>query len=307
MSDDRDIGYALMGFAFGIWSFFWGFNRLRRKRLIENIPTSTVRGLAMGLVELYGKAKKKTLLKSPLTKTECVLYKYLIEEYRSSGKSGRWVKIASGDSFFSPCCLDDATGRILVFPKGAELIFPVDYEFKTGLGKTISGNLIEFMENNNISFRSWFGNRALRFKEWYIREDEDLYVLGTAKKSDSFPEELKSQLMQRLKELKEDAKKLKEVDLDKDGSISMEEWDAAVAKIERQVLEEALNTAKSEDPADVIIAKGDVEEIFIISDHSEKELIQELSWQCLSGIYGGALLSLATLTYLLFRLKIFCF
>lgn len=39
MSDNRDIGYCVFGFGFGIWSFSLGFNRLRRKRLIENIPT----------------------------------------------------------------------------------------------------------------------------------------------------------------------------------------------------------------------------------------------------------------------------
>ncbi len=77
MSDNRDIGCAIICFCFGVWSFFDGFKRLREKRLVENIPTSTVRGLAMGLVELGGKAENTALLKSPLTKTECVLYQYL--------------------------------------------------------------------------------------------------------------------------------------------------------------------------------------------------------------------------------------
>ena len=79
MADDRDIVYAFFAAGFGVWSFFRGFKRLRRKRLIENIPTSTIRGLAMGLVELYGEARTKTPLKSPLTKADCVLYMYKIE------------------------------------------------------------------------------------------------------------------------------------------------------------------------------------------------------------------------------------
>lgn len=303
MSDDRDIGYALMGFGFGIWSFFWGFKRLRRKRLIENIPTSTVRGLAMGLVELCGQAKKTTPLKSPLTKTECVLYKYLIEEYRSSGKSGHWLRVASGNSFLSPFCLDDGTGKILVFPGGAELIFPLDYEFKTGFGKTLPENLIEFMEKNNISYKSWFGSRTMRFREWCICENESVYIIGTAKKRGDFPEVLKSQLIERLSALKEDTEKMKEVDLNKDGKINTEEWDAAVAKIEQELLQETLNTTKLEDHTDVIVTKGDVEKVFMISDHEEKELTGKLTQQSFLGIYGGAALSLAALAYLLFRLR----
>jgi hypothetical protein len=30
--------------------FFFGFMRFRRKRLIQNIPTTTIRGMAIGLV-----------------------------------------------------------------------------------------------------------------------------------------------------------------------------------------------------------------------------------------------------------------
>lgn len=70
MSDNRDIGYATFFLGSGIWYFFWGFKRLRRKRKIENIPTSTVRGLAIGLVELIGKAKKMSSITSPLTATQ---------------------------------------------------------------------------------------------------------------------------------------------------------------------------------------------------------------------------------------------
>ena len=57
MSDDSDIGYAFLGFLCGFGVFFQGFNRLREKRLVQNTPTSTVRGMAMGLVELVGKAE----------------------------------------------------------------------------------------------------------------------------------------------------------------------------------------------------------------------------------------------------------
>lgn len=313
MSNNRDIGDAIFAFClciYGICYFFWGFERLRKKRLIEDIPTSTIRGLAMGLVELHGKAEPTTLLKSPLTKTECVLFKYLIEESIRTGKSSRWVKIASGDSFYCPFWLNDETGKIMVSSQGAELILPVDYEFATTgiIGKEIPNNLIEFMEENGIRYKRWLGNRILRFQEWFIRRGENVYVLGSAKKQDTSRSDYKNVLMQRIKELKKSPQKMKEeVDLNKDGEISIEEWDLAVAKLEQKLLEETLKNTQVEDLADVIVGKGDVETTFTISDHSEKEVIRKLSYQCFLGIYGGAALSLITLVYLLFWFGFFGF
>lgn len=307
MSDDRDIAYALVGFFFGIWSFFKGFKRLRRKRLVQNIPTSTIRGMAIGLVELIGKADNDYVFQSPLTNNACVLYQYLIEEYRSSGKSGSWVKIASGNSFYLPFALSDGTGKIMVLPSGAELILPQGYQFSTGSGITIPENLIRFMENNGITYKGWLGNRRLRFQEWYIRPQETVYVLGSAIKKEIPTIDHKNELMLRIEELKENAKKMKEVDLNKDGSISLEEWDLAVAKLEDELLSKAIGNIQVDNSIDVIIGKGDAGTVFIISNHSEKELTGILTRQCFLGIYGGAVLSLVLLAYLLFRLHFYRF
>jgi len=189
MKDNRDIAYALTFLVFGVWSFFKGFKTLRRKRLIENIPTSTVRGVAMGLAEIVGKAEAAAEFRSPFTNIKCVLFQYTIEEYRQSGKSGSWVKIASGDSFYSPFWLNDGTGKVLVYPHGAELILPVDYEFTTSFAVKIPDIIAAFMDKNGISHKAWIGTRSLRFKEWFIHPGEEVYVLGSAKPA---PEEARA-------------------------------------------------------------------------------------------------------------------
>jgi hypothetical protein len=264
MSDKgNDIVYAAFFLGMGILSFFKGFKRLNEKRLIENTPTSTVRGLAMGLVELAGKARKTRVIKTPLSGIECVFYRYTVERYQRSGKSGKWVVIASGDSCYCPFLLDDGTGTIVVSPQHAELIMPVDYRFETGPCRSLPDNLIDFMVNNGLEYRGFLGNYSLRFKEWFIEPDDDVYVLGTAQKR-------------------------AEVNTDKDGIISQEE---------------CAPTAQG-DTADVVIGKGDVKQAFIISDESQTQITQGLSWQVFFGVFGGATLSLAMLAYLLFRLRI---
>jgi len=305
MSDNRDIGYSAVFLVVGIWFFFLGFMRLRRKRKIENIPTSTVRGLAMGLVELIGKAKKRLNLISPLSGTECTLYRYTVERYQQSGRSGHWVTIARGDSFASPFWLDDGTGKILVFPHGSELIIPVSYEFRTGLGRELPVKLTAFLETHNISYRSFLGNYPLRFKEWLIHVDDTVYVLGTAATIGP-ADYLKShneKLSQRLEELKNNPQEMSKVDLNQDKEISAQEWNLAVSKIERQLLEEELRTPSPQENLEVLISKGEGE-VYIISDYSQKDLLQRLTWESFLGVFGGAVLTLVMLGYLLFRLSI---
>jgi len=307
MDDIKNIIYSAVGFGLGIYLFFSGFTKFRKKQLIEDIPTSTVRGMAMGLVELYGKAKGENLLTSPLTKTKCVLYQYKIEEYRSSGKSGHWVMVASGNSFLRPFWLDDGTGRVRVITKDAEIILPADYELEIHFGKTIPNNLIEFMQFNNISYKTWVFNKQLRFKEWFVLEDENVYVLGTAKYTkDSFYNH-NEQLAMRIKELKNNAEKMKNVDLNKDNVIDQQEWDTAVAYIEHKLLEETLNSSKEENQEDVIVTRGDQEKIFIISDYSQKDLTKKLAWESIFFIGGGVAISLVSLYSCLLCFKFFSF
>lgn len=300
--DNRDIFYAAFFFCFGIFSFFKGFMTLRRKRLIESTPTSTVRGFAMGLVELTGKAKKTKAIKSPFTGVECVFYRYTVERYESSGRSSRWVIIGEGNSNYCPFWLDDGTGKIMVFPEGAELVMPLDYEFTNTIGKPLPDNLIEFMESNGLKYKTIFGDFSLRFKEWFIEPGESVYVLGTTEKTSDSSFMRAEKLLKRLQEIKNNPESIREADSNNDGMISRQEWDAVTAKIERELIQQEIASNTQNDLTDVVINKGDTGQVFIISDRSQSEILKSFSWQCFGGVFGGAALSVAALVYLWFRL-----
>ena len=71
-----------IGFVLGIIGFFKGFKLRKKKRLIENIPTSTVRGMAVGLVEVKGQAVEyKGTLKTPFAKADSVFFHYKIVSF----------------------------------------------------------------------------------------------------------------------------------------------------------------------------------------------------------------------------------
>ncbi|OIO64251.1 hypothetical protein AUJ83_00040 [Candidatus Woesearchaeota archaeon CG1_02_33_12] len=175
--------WTLGFFATGVFLFWEGIKLLKQKRLIENIPTSKIRSLAMGLVEIYGEVVPayEELLKSPFSNKDCVYYSYIIEEYRSSGKSSSWVTVDAGRKE-QPFYLKDNTGGVLIDPKGANINVSRDFEFNPGFGKKTPDAIINFLNANGMSHKTLFGfgNKTMRYKEYFIAPKDKLYIMGTA-------------------------------------------------------------------------------------------------------------------------------
>ena len=60
---------------------FRGFGLLRRKLLIQSVPSSTVRSAALGLVEVSGTATGPYSIISPLSETECYFYRAILPRH----------------------------------------------------------------------------------------------------------------------------------------------------------------------------------------------------------------------------------
>ncbi len=124
-------GLAALGCLIGA---FWA---LRRKRLIDDLPTSKTQGVFIGLVELKGSAESEMPLTSYLAGTRCVQYAWQIDEHwsrtvhetytdaqgrtqtRTRTESG-WTKVA-GDSQSTAFYLKDDAGVIRIVPEGATI------------------------------------------------------------------------------------------------------------------------------------------------------------------------------------------
>lgn len=174
--------YGIVGFIFGLFFFFKGFSWLRFKNLIESTPTSKIRSIAIGLVEVLGYVvpAQGKVLKSPFSNKDCVYYKYSIQEQRSSGRRTYWATIIQGEDstyFF----LKDDTGIVLVDPKGADTDIPLDFEFSSGLGKDPPQDIKMFLRNHNMSFEGFLSiNKTMKYIEHFIAPNDKLYVMGTA-------------------------------------------------------------------------------------------------------------------------------
>jgi Zn-finger nucleic acid-binding protein len=172
--------YLIGGAVGGLGLFQYGWMIQQRKRLIESIPTSPIRSLALGLVEISGQAEAEgELLTSPFNELPCVFYSYAVEERVRSGKNTSWKTIASGTSE-RPFFVRDATGRVLVVPAGARLILPDERISKANWRGELPPLALAGLGRLGIATHGWMGSKTLRCREARIRQDESVYVLGTA-------------------------------------------------------------------------------------------------------------------------------
>jgi len=182
MSSTGSIIFFCFGFLFGIILFWIGLSKFRRKKLIENTPTSNIRSIAMGLVEISGNvvADKKNILTSPFSKKDCVYYNYKIEEYRKSGKHSTWVTVKE-ECKYVYFFVEDNTGTVLVDSKDAEINVSETFKLESGFGKEPTQPLKDFLKNKDMNFKGMLGfNKTMRFIEWAIFPKDKVYVLGTA-------------------------------------------------------------------------------------------------------------------------------
>jgi len=163
-----------------------GYFALRRKRLMQNVPTSKVKGVFIGLNELKGGCRVETPLTSFLAGKECIWYSYKIEEEwersettndgegnsKTERKTG-WTTIDSGEERRS-FHLEDDTGQIRVLPEKAKFIGDrvlSDTVRRTESlyhGKGPRGDIVDST-----------GRR--RFVEHAIPIDAEIYCLGSAR------------------------------------------------------------------------------------------------------------------------------
>lgn len=177
---DQTLLYLALGTIGGFGLFIYGWVVHQRKRLIESIPTSTIRSLALGLVEISGQAQpEEGLLSAPFSGLPCVFYSYAVEEQVGSDKNARWETIAKGTSE-QPFFVSDTTGRVLVVPLGAELILPGERTSRSNWLGELPPTTLAGLNRLGISTERWMGSKTLRCRESFILPEEQVYVLGTA-------------------------------------------------------------------------------------------------------------------------------
>lgn len=177
----------LAAVAGGAAAFGYGLHLRRTQRLIENTPTSPVRSLPMGFVEVAGTAEPDgEPLRSPFTDQACVYYESRVQELRGGGRSRRWVTIAAEQSS-EPFYLRDGGGRVLIVPMGATARLSREQVLTNLWPDALPDHIRRTLQRLNMPTASWLGPRRIRCRERIIASGAPLYVLGTAQENPAGP------------------------------------------------------------------------------------------------------------------------
>ncbi|MFH0713934.1 MAG: GIDE domain-containing protein [Candidatus Micrarchaeota archaeon] len=159
--------FPILGFFFffGLFIFYSGFKNWKGYLEISNLPTSKIRSLAVGIVEITGKVKPIKLLTSPTGKKNCVFYwmveTVLVKTRQEGGKINRaWVPTGVADKKFENFYIDDGTAKVEVNPNKAEILMPADYFFQGDVQNAALG--------------------TKRQIEYLIEPEQKIYLIGTA-------------------------------------------------------------------------------------------------------------------------------
>jgi len=176
--------FLLLAFVGGVVLLVYGFREYRRRSLVTNTPTSKVRSLAIGTVELEGSAKsvdEKSVLKAPFSGEGCVLYEYKIEEYEHDDDGSNWETIETGREY-QEFYLNDGTGKVLVNPDGADVRLPEDGQYRADSMGELPEPAQDFLKSRasvGVQSGGWF-SQDRRYTERYIAPDDHVYVFGKA-------------------------------------------------------------------------------------------------------------------------------
>ena len=180
----------LIGSLLGLLGLAGAFRAGRRRRLVENLPTSKTTGVFIGLVELKGTAESASPLTSYLAEQPCVDYQWSVDEHwsrtvtetytDSNGKTqtrtrheSGWTTVANGGEMI-PFYLQDDCGVVLIRPEGAKL------EPATMFDETVGrGDPLYYAKGPAGAVAN--SDHRRRFVEQGIPLHAPLYVMGQAR------------------------------------------------------------------------------------------------------------------------------
>jgi hypothetical protein len=280
MSVLRSPVVGIASIAIGVFLFFRGFPFLKRKHLIQDTPTSTVRGAALGAVEISGTVVGPYTLISPLSETDCFYYHAIVRGSEGEEKKPR------EEVLYAPFFLDDGTGRVMVDPRGAEteLRPSVDDEYSPSSGDAFTRH---FLVRHGISSQS-----PAYLKEFCIRAGDRLDVLGTLRENPGMQSAADS-LGHGVEQPQQGFLSAAAADLQRRAAI--ESMLPPGSPAPRMPQTRAVATEAFDLNPPVVLMKGTSGGPFFISCRSQRDVVDDLALRSFFYIWGGPVLALAGL------------
>jgi hypothetical protein len=254
--------WAALGVVVGPYLFYLGFRLFQRKRLILDIPRSSVRAAAIGAVEVSGRAVGPYTLVSPLSSRDCLYYRVVIRVFRHRRSS------PIIDEVCAPLFVDDGTGELMIYPAGAEM----QWADTTGDGGEY---LTRVLARHGCERQD-----LVDAQEYCIVPGDNIFVLGTLRENPWTTKRPDSSLSRI-----------------GPGFVSLDEADLlrreAFTCLNPNLPSGAAQGREFNLYPPTILLQG--ENPFVISTRSQREVVAELAWKSSLFIWGGPLWTLWSL------------
>jgi hypothetical protein len=262
--------WSIIGFGAGVYFFFRGFALLRRKRFIQDVPQSTIRGASLGLVEVSGKVEGPYTIIAPLSEQDCFYYRAIAW----TGGERAWHKAAE-ECLSAPFFLDDGTGKLMVDARGAQAELPDAFseEYSSGVPDYAQ----RFLSRHGVS-----SGLAVKLEEYVVRQGDTLFAMGV---------------------LRENATGASEKFLSPEAAaLEREQELGGVVPVGAGAHKSIAATSAQFDLHPTVVLGGAPNRPLFLSLRSQREIVQSLAWKSGLYIWGGPILTLFCFWYLLTRL-----
>ncbi len=258
-------------------SFFYTFSLIHRKRIIEDTPTAKIRSASQGYVELVGHGHliEEQPITSPLSGDTCLWYEYQVEKQEINLMNllirdvWRTVRREASDSLF---LIKDETGQCIIDPEGASVTVKDDYVwYGSAMPSHRSPVARKISEGSNF-------NNQYRYTERLLYPGDRLYAIGLYETIGGAGTTLdvNADVRDLLREWKKDTETLmKRFDTNKDGKLSMQEWQK-VREAAYQEAKKKYGERKKMPPINRIGKTNDSRRPFILSAVEQNTLTREL-------------------------------
>jgi len=285
---------AVLGAAAGLYLFVKGFHLLRFKRLILNTPLSRIHSASIGLVEVTGTPIGPCVLKAPVTGDPCYYYNVRAFQWVETHDNKHEWKRVLDETLFVPFFLEDTTGRVLVNPQGAQMDVHRSFTDEIDVAVFSMPGVCPPNVRDFLARRGLVPAQKIKLEERIIPQTFPLFVFGTLGEN---PEENQAAIRPRTNS---SSNMPLSISLGALGNISTGGFivPAGARATSMTPSTDKSNFGPFEAHPKVAIGKGERSEPFAISGHSQKELVGKLAWQSAACIWGGPLLAIACLYFL---------
>jgi hypothetical protein len=166
------------------------YSTLKEIFYLRRTPIMNINALPTeGLVQIIGKVEKATVT-SPIKKKDCVAWQVEVQEERHESKGETyWDTVWKGTST-EPFELSGETGKIWVYPKGANLRLQQDTvswggDGETGLFHSLSPNTRDAITHWEIKTEDFQGSeKKFKVNEVHLSAGDDFYIFGMVDNSE---------------------------------------------------------------------------------------------------------------------------